>query len=49
MIVPVQVNNTVSYRGRLDPVIRHWERAQYRHMCHRSLGRILKNGDRESQ
>ena len=36
-------------RGHSNPVVRHWERAHYRHMCHRSLRHVLKNGDRESQ
>ena len=38
-----------SSRGRLDPVVTHWERAQYRHMRHRPIGRELQKGDRESQ
>ena len=36
-------------RGRSDPVVRHWEQAQYRHMCHRLLGHVLQKGDRERQ
>ena len=32
-----------------NPVVRHWERAQYRQMHHRSLGHVLQKGDRESQ
>ena len=37
------------YRGRSNPVVRHWEWAQCRHMRHRSLGHVLQKGDHESQ
>ena len=35
-----------SFRGRSDPVVTHWERAQYRRMCQRPIGREIQKGDR---
>ena len=35
-----------SSRGRSDPVVTHWERAQYIHMCHRPIGPELQKRDR---
>ena len=36
-------------KGRSNPVVRHWERAHYRHIRHKSLGHVLQKGDCESQ